>query len=761
MNFLKIISLNMERIIDICILSPFLIAQYFLYKKSYRKCAVMKMDYSTGEKDKFSFWVYCIVWLIIDVLNFWLVYFGKNKWLRFIVTGNVDIAIPIITTILISFFGLTAASYTFQINDLHEQQRQVPNDSSFIRDYLERTRFKFSVALWLTVLICALSVSIFMWENFLKETGITLYYKSECGFFLCTLSTELIMWMLYLNWVLFFHERYIDTYARRILKKVVNPASAEMNKLSDQLRRVNSLEMIFQRLLKNNVHVQDVYPLENRDLLAMLGYDGLEDTAKKEVTITLVTEYYKLINWRNAVIRLQKSRDLNQKVNMILGLDLLEKLKEIEIYIKRNRMSSERFSDMDLSAMDFFKESNLEASDFSNCDLRNINLESSNCTGANFSNVLMSQIRLDESSHMKGVRIDRATKLNKTNFYNSNLERSAIFYRKDRSKKDDYFGLEEANFDKAILTASEMWNVSFKFSSFDKAQLYYNAWGYCQATLATFYQAMLSNSKFIKTIFTRANLSGAVLVEAEIQDCCFEEARLHKADFSNSKIIGGNWIKVMATGAAFKNVKMLCASPKGELANYPNTLFCQAVLLDVDFTESHLTDVDMSDAQISECIFTGSSGSKNCFFNADMTNCQFNRTKWICCIFDYVQFDHSMFKNIDFSKGRFVGTSFDDCWFLNTENDEVNIPQIRREWERTMLKVSRARFNNSGMNQLESYFFRDSYLEKVSFLGVYGLTEQMFCGAIIRETDFTNTGITKLRLEKFAKKIENCTFDPI
>lgn len=746
---LNAINPNFETFIGVVILILFVIAQIVLFVKSYRQCAEGKGS---------TFW-YCIIFVLLDILNAFVVLLDKSKFWENITGNNIDVVMPIITTILISFFGLTAASYTFQINDMHEQQRRFPNDSSFIGIYLERTRFKFSVALWSTVLICVLSVTTFIFEGFLCKKNLTGFYKIESGYILCVFATELILWMLYLNWVLFFHERYIDKYTTEVLKSFADKSNEE-EKIPELLTRVNSLEMIFQRIVKNNIHVQDVYPLENQDVLAMLGSDGLDSVGiaeKRKNAELLVKKYYELISWRNAVIHLQNSRNRNLRKKLIPGSQLKKSLKELEEHIRKKRMTNERFTNMDLSSLDFLRESNLEKCDFSNCDLRNINLEGSDCIGANFSDSLLGRIYMGSHPSEKGIKIDRNTDLSQVNFYNCNLENTTIQYD---GNEDKYFSMKEDNFDHVILSKSEMQKVDFKFASFDKAQLYYNNWKSCRANLAIFSESMFSNSLLQNTDFKRANFSGAVLVEADIKDCCFEEARLNKTDFSNSNIGGGNWNKVMATDASFKGARVSRVLPGGDLpiVKYKDPLFCQAVLRNVDFTESILSYVDMRDSQMSECIFTGSSGNENCFYNADMKNCLFNRTNWDCCVFDFTQFDCSVFKNVKFSNSSFVGTSFEQCLFLNTDNDSLNESRSLRDWRRELLMADKRIPARSVESHSETFLFQNAYLEKVSFAGAYGLSEQMFNDATIVQIDFRGTGISKRILHKYVRKMVGCRF---
>lgn len=748
-----------EILIGLILVLLFFAAQLLLYFKSYLQCDESRKNGGTGRRDKESHWIYWAICLPIDIFNFFIVLCGKSTWGSIITCDNVNIVMPIITTILISFFGLTAASYTFQINDMHEQQRQFPNDRFFIDIYLERTRFKFSVALWSTVLICILSVSIFMLEGLLGNRGIS-NYKLECGFILCMFSTELILWMLYLNWVLFFHERYIDKYTGRILKNITD-SSNNNDKLAQLLKRVNSLEMIFQRILQNNVHVQDVYPLADRALLAMLGTNGPEDTenaADRENAENLLKSYYELINWRNAVIHLENSRNAKRKPNLLPGPLQINMLEKIETHIRQKRMTNERFTNMDLSSMTFLGESNLKNTDFSGCDLRNINLEGSDCSGANFTDALMSRIYLSRDLDEKRILIDRRTKLGGANFYNCNLGNSIIRYEKEN--KDAYFDMEEGNFNRAVLTSSEMQGVNFELSSFDQAKLYYNKWKSCCAKLVIFSEAMFSNSLLLNTDFTKADFSGAFLVNAVIKDCYFEGARLHKTDFSNSRICGGNWSKIMATGAAFKNTKISPAVTEEELSEirYQKPLFCRSVLRNVDFTESMLSCVDMSDAQVSECIFTGSTGNRNCFCNADMTNCLFNQTRWNRCFFDYVQFDRSVFKNVEFANGCFVRTSFEQCLFLNTENAGQSKRKVRKEWEEAVFKRDKGRFRRPEKRNSKRFVFDMAYLENVSFKGAYGLTERMFRGATVVGIDFRGTGIKRRALSREASRIIACRF---
>lgn len=764
--------LSNELIIGMIAVVIIVIVQIIVYLKSYSKCFEENLlhDSETRRKAVRRYWEVCVA---VDIINA-IVFCFQKIWLptlendKDIITG-----ITIITTVLISFFGLTAASYTFQINDMHGQQREYPNYEIFIAEYLEITRFKFTIALWATVLISALSIGIFLINGILKEYGVTEYYVQEAGFILCCLAVEVILWMMYLNWVLFFHERYIDKYAFRVLRTVKKKTKGGNKSFAIEsvLKRINDLELIFQRLLKNSIHIRGAYPLENRDLLAMFSNVNAGNTAQKQRAEECVADYYKILTWRNAVVRNANSKRNEKREGKKVDEDFLKRLENVEAYIRENRLNGESFSGMNLSGAELFAGGNLERANFSDSNLQNVDLTGSDCMRADFSNALINRVHFvkEGGQAMPGVRISEGTEMAKTNFYSSNMESSRIEYGEhaEYSKVDTesgafvYYSMEEGNFDNAVLSNSSFRNVDFIYSSFEGAQMYYTNLDHCRASLAVFRMAMLSNSLLQYSDFTKANFTSAIMVSTMLLYCNFEEARMHRANLANSSIINGIWNKVLATGATLKGsgIYPTAQYPEDNDSRGEVVDFTQMVLKDVDFTECKIHYTDMSESQINGCIFTLSTGQNNYFTNVDMRDCLFNGTIWKISIFDYAQFDGSTFKNTEFSDGRFIKTQFNQCLFISFAGDTGAYHEERKRWEESRGYVSEGWRKEESGNQ--KAMFEGAYLEQVSFAGARGMTEEMFKDATVIGVDFRGTGISKGKLNSIALGMKDCVFDPV
>ena len=441
---------------------------------------------------------YCF---LVAVINCALFKIMECRWIGSLVGSTLDTGITIITTVLISFFGLTAASYTFQLNDLHGQQKDSPNDYAFIEEYLAMTRFKFTVALWGTVLISAVSIGLYMFEPFILTENI----MDELKFILCCLSVETIIWMMYLNWVLFFHERYINKYAENVLRQSGGKDRTNSMSVEECLKRINEIDIVVHRLRKNSIHIKETYPLKNRDMIAFLGGRDEMQPDQNEECRECLQNYYTLRLWRNAVVREANSglKRSGRKAETIFNNEYQNKLKMVEGYLKAGRLEGEIFTGMDLARMSIFAGARLEKADFSDSNLEYVDLRGTVCTSTNFSNTRMSRLRYvddsEETSDSKtqtisrddsaGIKISKETRFGQIYCKNSNMEGSIVkrnmegsIVKQDKEggfsaipyefRENLMFSMESGNFDSGILSGSEFEGVSFEYSSFDDSLMY-------------------------------------------------------------------------------------------------------------------------------------------------------------------------------------------------------------------------------------------------------------------------------------------------
>lgn len=722
-----------------------------------------------------KYFLYCSAIVAINCGLFFVMEYG---WLNSLNGNALDDGITIITTVLISFFGLTAASYTFQLNDLHGQQRDSPNDYAFIEEYLAMTRFKFTVALWGTVLISAVSIGLYMFEPFILTENI----MDELKFILCCLSVETIIWMMYLNWVLFFHERYINKYAENVLRQSGGKGETDSLSVEECLKRINEIDIVVHRLRKNSIHIRETYPLKNRDMIAFLGGRDEMQPDQNEECRECLQNYYTLRLWRNAVVREANSglKRPGWKTETIFNKEYQNKLERVEGYLKAGRLEGEIFTGMDLARMSIFAGARLEKADFSDSNLEYVDLRGTVCTSGNFSNTRMSQLRYFDDSQSTfdrniqmtfpdgstGIKISKETKFDQINCKNSNMEGSMVkrhiegelFEISDESRENLMFSMESGNFDSGILSGSEFEGVSFEYSSFDDALMYGVKLKKCDFSFSTFIKSVLSTSVWKECIGKRGNFSNAFLVSAQFYDCFMEEARLHRANMGNIIITRGNWSKIMATGSSMKRARFNVPEDKKTGQEDAKLDLSKAVLRDVDFTEAMFFDTIMTGSRINECVFTSVSGQGNNFLYADMQNCIFDDTKISDSLFDYARFDGSSFRNSSFDGGCFRFSSFCDCIFLLYAGGLEE--QHSSEWGEWMNERSdeMKRIIKEIQYGIPGELFKDALLYKVNFKGSRGLQSWMFKNAVVTDVDFSNTEVSEDELKKVAKAVSGCIF---
>lgn len=769
------------------------ILYFYSYRKYFRNSVLYKKKMVWSRT--FEYIGYVIIFLIFNI--FILSYLDKDFSCK--IKEDMSTYITIITTVLISFFGLTAASYTFQINDMHTQQNQFPQYELFIDEYLGLTRFKFTIALYGTVLVSGCSVFSFLIDGICSgnyQNGRS--DKLEIDMILCSMGVEIITWMLYLNWVIFFHERYINKYAQRAMnrkiaeeknrfptesmvkyltqrcieycgekiktirqkiKEIVTDVleimdigteeDIEINQqkaqLENYLRRLADLELIIQRLRKNKMHVIENYPLQDREILVFCpGSAGSRNESLRIQSEKIWESYQGMIIIRNAIVRLHNYQR-GDKFLYDKEYFSEERLKAVENYIRNKRVTGEDFFDMDLSEVNLFQNGKLENSNFRNSNLQDANLKGSQCRNTSFSGCMLSGMYVEDRENVRepGVTISRSTCLENVNFSNSNMESSRLCFKKGQER----FSMKGGNFDQVIFSNSHFEGVDFSFSSFGNAQMFCTSWKNCYQKFAIFIHTLLSNSILERSDFLSANFSDAILVSMKVVECRFCNSRLHHANLTDTKIEGGDWSRIMATGAAMKSMIITSGDDGASVG------FGQAVLQEVDFTDSNIQNADFTGAQINDCIFTNFKGEHIIFNDADMRDCLFNNTEWKKSIFDYVQFDGTILKKTFFRKCRLSNISFMSSQFVYREPREQNEDEMLRKWEQ---KVGFADTEQPDMHHKS--IFSECYLEKVSFYGVRGLSPGMFTYSTVVLCDFRNTGLSEAEFRGHVKELKNSLF---
>ena len=231
-------------------------------------------------------------------------------------------------------------------------------------------------------------------------------------------------------------------------------------------------------------------------------------------------------------------------------------------------------------------------SDFSGCNLENLDLSNRDLSFVNFSftnikNIDMSNVNFQNANFMGAIITD--SKIDNTDFSNANLNSVIITktsiinskfnnseiksgnFEKSVFKNVNFIGanLEQANFMNSVLQNSNLENVNLIGSNFQNANV----------SLINFKNSILNFGKFENSDFSSSNLENTIIYKAKFDNANLQNAnlkksdnfqvsyknsnlknvdfnlsRLAKTDFSGSDMSGTNLINVYPINSDFTNV---------------------------------------------------------------------------------------------------------------------------------------------------------------------------------------------------------------
>lgn len=438
-------------------------------------------------------------------------------------------------------------------------------------------------------------------------------------------------------------------------------------------------------------------------------------------------------------------------------------------------LRGEMFSNMDLSGISF-SGADLRFAIFSNCNLTGIRLKGANCEGADFTRSKMTGMYFedapvsesDEIGEIQLSCIDRnlcqaeiehawnpyssreATYLQNATFKEADVSRAYLKALGELEGKQDFpfcnskpnswrlgneqtvFSMIGTNFDYAKMFFSYFKNIDFTNSSLEKAQMYNIGMIQTKATSANFSGAILTNACLAWCDFENADFSKASLAETVLVRVNFSGSNMINANFSYSNIIACNFEGASCQNASFKNViqdrtELKKQNPKAlqgiDLGESRGLRFCFTTLTNTDFSGAKLDKAYFFNAIGQNSIFTKVTGNAVIFENSMMNSSVFNTTR----------FESGNFKNTVLRNAIFAASQFINCVF-----DKVDL--------------SETLFTGS-----QEPCFLGGYMFECDFSNAKGLTPLCFSHICLKGVDFRKTGI---REEEFScnVKLIGCIF---
>lgn len=434
-------------------------------------------------------------------------------------------------------------------------------------------------------------------------------------------------------------------------------------------------------------------------------------------------------------------------------------------------LRGEMFSNMDLSGVSF-SGADLRGANFSDCNLTGIRLKGTNCEGADFTRSKMTGMYfadVEENFNEKYGEIQLScrdvpdekgwnpykgreiTYLQNATFKEADVSRTYLKvpgklkgwqefpYAQTASenvwKLDDAcesFSLEGTNFDYAKIFFSYFKNVNFSNSSLEKAQMYNTGLVQTKARAANFSSAILTNSCIAWCDFENTNFSNTSLVDAILIRANFCGANMRNVNFANSNIVSCNFEGASCQNASFKNVVQsltkiekleLDALKEIELADNVGLRFNYATLTNTDFSGAELNNVSFCSAVGQNCIFTKTEGKGIIFDSAIFNSAVFNADCFI----------NASLKNTIMQNSVFINAKFINSTFINAD------------------------LSGSIFTVADKMCFIGGSMQEVNFSNVKGLSAANFRNIILREVNFSGTGIQKCDFGNDVT-IVNCKF---
>lgn len=769
-------------------------------------------------KENTSFWCFAIIAIVVAILGIINIYKGTFRLDQY-----ADTILGTTAGIVGTMFGLTAASYAFIWGDLRSDSQENRHLGRVLECYSKKLWMLFVYSLILTVLVIFISlIGLALAQNITNPSLFKTVYEGEEFFseyrnekfhmISVTVLIDLIFSaidvsaMAWMNWAVFRRNEQYALIAEAILKYITKkydmqlPKKNSGNSTSIEYKKIHSLEVLIERILKNHESIGNAFAESQRreklltaiitnelratynvdsnigdsDIRKKAEWENLKEEKKisrweqcqkkackeyelltkndihnfkgkssipKPCDCSFITVYDDLLLYRdNSLVWEEKHK---RRIEQDEITDMFER-RALRYTIKKRLLifylRGEMFSDMDLSGISF-SGADLRFTIFSDCNLAGIRLKGANCEGADFTRSKMTGMYFEDVPVSGGNEIGEI----QLSCIDSNLCQTEMEYA-----WDPYSGKE----------ATYLQNATFKEA--DVSRAYLKALGelegkqdfpFCHSE-PNIWKLGSDQTVFslIGTNFDYAKMFFSYFKNIDFTNSSLEKAQMYNIGMVQTKATSANFSGAILTNSCL-------AWCDFENADFSKASLAETVLVRVNFSGANMINANFSYSNIIACNFEGASCQNASFKNViqDCTELKKQNPKALQGI-DLgesrgLRFSYTTLTNTDFS-----GSKLDKAYFFNAIGQNSIFTKVTGNtviFENSMLNSSV--FNNT---RFESGNIKNTVLRNAIFVGSQFINcvfdkidlsetlfnrpqEPCFLGGCMFECDFSNAkGLT-------------------
>lgn len=602
----------------------------------------LKENNKIKKKKVKSLTAFILISIPIIILSLIFFVFLTNSWIREHIRFDQYMSTICSTTaaVVITLFGLSAASYAFVCSELRTEEKNLPHLSRIISKYRQKLWEFFVSSLILSVVSVIISIislglaqnisseELFETSNYLIYTYANSKFQLLSFLTFCTIIFTIytILIMALFNWRIFHRENSYSKIAKALCNESLQAYKAPENgnKLKgneNELEKIHNLETLINRIVKNHEGIGDSYSPEHRveqllkSLLKKKLKNGfyIEDTNGNRCWSSISNDAKKESQWERCKKEAKNNIEyLNQKYfdnSTIIDKQTPSNYSFIKVYFDlicyrncrlvytsnfinnsengnclrwsiKKRLLLFLMWEETFSGMDLsgmsFSGGDLRKANFSNCDFTRVRLKGSNCEGADFSGSRMPGMYFSDVSGCEGEIQVTCIDDNKKIWDPYNGKEATCFHGAT---------FAHADVSRACLLAENQnnreWGSSFPFDNEESNNKSSNLYSMEDTS---FDYTKLFSSKFSNISFNKSNFQKALLF-----DSVFFQCTAHSANFVDSTLT---------------NCCILCNDFYE--ANMSNSVMSQSILYRNNFRSSNLSNVNFAGANIFACNFSGS-----------------------------------------------------------------------------------------------------------------------------------------------------------
>ena len=657
-----------------------------------------------------------------------------------------------LVAVVITMFGLSAASYAFVCSELRAEEKSKPYLSQVLKQYFDKMWALFVASLWLSAValcvcvICLVIAQKISTENLLTFSSdhLTVYlfdhqytWLSVITFVSCVFSLTSIIVMLVFNYYIFQRESSYSKIANKMRAAMVSRYSIletelENDSFSDNeknLGKINNLEKLIDRIVKNHEDMGKTYNSEERGdgLIRNLflrklndGYlsngegnydnrswESIEDGIKRkdqwDVCCCVAKKNKK---W------FEEREEDNVRAKAPCDTRFTTVYDDLICYRDTVLVSASNLTNDGAKAAACLRKSikkrllafMMWGESFSNMDLSRMSLSGGDFQNSDFSHCDLTYTRM-KGAYCKDADFSEAKMpgmfFEDVSGCDGEIEVTCIDDSKD--KWDPYHGKEASYFAGATFARADVsraclfakgtcWDEAFPFVQSSKEKPYEKTLFSLENT--SFDYAKLYSSRFSNLSFDRANLQKALVFNSIWFQCSAEKTGFEGATMTNSIVIccnfhGSNMNEILFPGSIL----------------YRND-FRGALLRNANFSDSNIYRCNFSNSYCQNASFSGMIHDKDTVFKSVYDNkldgrCIQDDSEECCVDFSYATLTNTDFSGAELSYTNFSYAIGTNCIFTNAEG-------YHTEFSKALLSSSIFNKTHLVHGNFESSVLRDS-----------------------------------------------------